>query len=78
MRIACLAQADPPMIGGAAMVLQALAQAITARGHEVLVLAASDRGSMYRTDMEQALPEARSAIPRGSADSIFHFGLRIR
>jgi hypothetical protein len=64
------------MIGGAAIALKALAQAMTARSHEVL--AASDRGSMYRTDMEPALPETRSANPRGFADSIFHFGLRIK
>lgn len=53
MRIAYIAQSYPPMISGAAIVVESLAQAMVARGHEVLVLAASDRGPMYRTDAQR-------------------------
>jgi len=47
MRIALLAQSYPPMVSGAALVVWRLAQGLAARGHEVLVLAASDIGVAY-------------------------------
>ena len=47
MRIALLTQSYPPMVSGAALVVQRLALGLTARGHEVLVLAASERGPAY-------------------------------
>ncbi len=47
MRIALLTQSYPPMVSGAALVVQRLAQGLTARGHEVLVVAASERGPAY-------------------------------
>jgi glycosyltransferase involved in cell wall biosynthesis len=47
MRLAYLGQSYPPMISGAALVLGRLAEGMAARGHEVLVLAASDTGPAY-------------------------------
>jgi 1,2-diacylglycerol 3-alpha-glucosyltransferase len=48
MRIAVLNQSYPPMISGAALFSGHLAEALAERGHEVLVLAASDQGKAYR------------------------------
>lgn len=50
MKIAYLTQSYPPMISGAALVVQHLAQGMVARGHDVLVLAASDQGRSYTTE----------------------------
>jgi len=47
MRIAYICQSYPPMISGASIVAQRLAEGICKRGHEVLVISASDRGSHY-------------------------------
>jgi 1,2-diacylglycerol 3-alpha-glucosyltransferase len=47
MKIAILGQSYPPMISGAALFSCHLAEALAERGHEVLVLAASDRGKPY-------------------------------
>ncbi len=47
MKIAYLTQPYPPMISGASIVVQQLAQGLAAQGHEVLVLAASDLGEGY-------------------------------
>jgi 1,2-diacylglycerol 3-alpha-glucosyltransferase len=47
MRIALLTQSYPPMISGAALVVQRLAEGLAKRGHAVLVLAASDKGVAY-------------------------------
>jgi len=44
MRIAFLTQSYPPMISGAALVVQRLAEGLAQRGHAVLVVAASDKG----------------------------------
>src|SRR5258706_4476344 len=49
MRIAYLAQSYPPMISGAALVAQQLAEAMAKRGHHVLVIAASDKEYPYHT-----------------------------
>jgi len=49
MKIAYVCQSYPPMISGAALVAQRLAEGIASRGHEVLVVAASDR-QRPRTD----------------------------
>ena len=43
MRIAYLTQSYPPMISGAAIVVEGLAKAMAKRGHQVLVIAASDK-----------------------------------
>lgn len=48
MRIAYLTQSYPPMISGAALVVEGLATAMAKRGHEVLVIAASETGQAYR------------------------------
>ena len=52
MRIAYLVQAYPPMISGAAQVAQQLAETMAQRGHQVLVIAASDKRNGYRLQNE--------------------------
>ena len=47
MRIAILAQSYPPMVSGAALFAEQLAEAMAKRGHQVMVIAASDRGKTY-------------------------------
>jgi 1,2-diacylglycerol 3-alpha-glucosyltransferase len=47
MRIAYLTQSYPPMISGAAMVVEHLATGMARSGHEVLVIAASDTSHTY-------------------------------
>lgn len=47
VRIAQVAQSYPPMISGAALVVQRLADEMAGRGHTLLVLAASDRDQSY-------------------------------
>jgi glycosyltransferase involved in cell wall biosynthesis len=47
MKIVQISQSYPPMISGAAIMVQNLAQGLAAAGHEVLVLAASDSGHSY-------------------------------
>lgn len=49
MRIAYLTQSYPPMISGAALAIQHLAEAMAQRGHHVLVIAASDKEHPYHT-----------------------------
>ena len=49
MRIAYLAQSYPPMVSGAAIVAEQLAKEMAKRGHQVLVIAASDRDQPYVT-----------------------------
>jgi 1,2-diacylglycerol 3-alpha-glucosyltransferase len=52
MKIAYIAQAYPPMISGAAIVVERLAASMSARGHSTLVLAASDKGPSYTTQKD--------------------------
>ena len=47
MRIAYITQPYPPMVSGASFVVQRLAESMAARGHQVLVVAASDTGESY-------------------------------
>jgi glycosyltransferase involved in cell wall biosynthesis len=47
MRIVYLTQSYPPMVSGAAIFAQRLAEGMSARGHHVLVAAASDTGPAY-------------------------------
>jgi len=47
MRIAYLTQSYPPMISGAALVVEHLATGMARSGHEVLVIAASDTSRTY-------------------------------
>ena len=49
MRIVYLTQSYPPMISGAALSAQHTAEAMAKRGHQVLVIAASDREHPYHT-----------------------------
>ena len=48
MRIAYITQSYPPMVSGAAIFARQLADCMARRGHQVLVIAASDRGTPYR------------------------------
>lgn len=50
MRIAYLTQSYPPMISGAAILVERLAKSMARRGHQVLVIAASDKAYRYRSD----------------------------
>lgn len=52
MRIAYITQSYPPMVSGAAIVAKNLAESMATRGHQVLVIAASDRGESYKTISE--------------------------
>ena len=52
MRIAYLAQSYPPMVSGAAIFGERLAKEMTKRGHQVLVVAASDKDQPYITLQE--------------------------
>ncbi|HNQ95457.1 MAG TPA: glycosyltransferase [Anaerolineales bacterium] len=47
MRIAYITQSYPPMISGASIVVEQLAQDMAAHGHQVLVIAASDKNHPY-------------------------------
>ena len=60
MKIAYLNQSYPPMISGAAIVSGRLADCMAARGHRVLVIAASDRRDSY-TSEEKGLRIVRLA-----------------
>ena len=52
MRIAYLTQSYPPMISGAAILVERLAKSMARRGHQVLVIAASDKAYPYRSYQE--------------------------
>lgn len=47
MRIAYLTQSYPPMVSGAAVSASQIAESMAKRGHQVLVIAASDRENAY-------------------------------
>ena len=47
MRIAYICQSYPPMISGASIVVQRLAEGMAMRGHVVLVMTASEKGEAY-------------------------------
>ena len=48
MKIAIVCQSYPPMVSGAALVIQRLAEGIADRGHSVLVLSSSDQRHVTR------------------------------
>ena len=52
MRIAYLTQSYPPMVSGAAIFGERLAKEMTKRGHQVLVIASSDKDQPYITLQE--------------------------
>ena len=52
MRIAYLTQSFPPMISGAALVVEHLATGMARSGHKVLVIAASDTSQTYTVQKE--------------------------
>ena len=47
MRIAIACQSYPPMVSGAALVIQRLAEGLADRGHSILILSSSDQGHRY-------------------------------
>jgi glycosyltransferase involved in cell wall biosynthesis len=49
VRIAILSQTYPPMVSGAALVAEKLAEHFSSQGHQVLVITASDRPGPYRS-----------------------------
>ena len=49
MKIAYITQSYPPMISGASIVVERLAEAMAKQGHQILVIAASDKGQAYHT-----------------------------
>ena len=53
VKIAYVCQSYPPMVSGAALVAQRLAQGMAARGHDVLVIAASDQKHAYAERSER-------------------------
>lgn len=53
MKIVQISQTYPPMISGVAIMVQNLAHGLVANGHEVLVLAASDRADPYTQEAER-------------------------
>jgi glycosyltransferase involved in cell wall biosynthesis len=52
MRIAYICQSYPPMISGASLVVQRLAEGVAARDHVVLVMTASERGEAYTEEFD--------------------------
>lgn len=71
MRIAYLAQSYPPMVSGAAIVAEKLAKEMAKRGHQVLVIAASDKAQPYIT-----LQENLSVLRLGSIHNPMRVGQR--
>ena len=52
MRIAYVCQSYPPMISGASLAVQRLAEGMAARDHVVLVMTASERGEAYTEEFD--------------------------
>lgn len=69
MRIAYLTQSYPPMISGAAISAEQIAESMVQRGHQVLVVAASDREYPYHTYKQNItvtrLPSLRNPLRVG-------------
>jgi hypothetical protein len=55
MKIGYLSQSYPPMISGASIIAQQLAEQMAQRGHQVLVLAASDCPFPYSVQKENLI-----------------------
>ena len=62
MRIAYLTQSYPPMISGAAILVERLAGSMASRGHQVLVIAASDKKYPYTSYQENLTVSRFSSI----------------
>lgn len=52
MRILMMSHGYPPTISGVSIVVRKVSRAMVCRGHEVMVLTASDRGKAYETEDE--------------------------
>jgi 1,2-diacylglycerol 3-alpha-glucosyltransferase len=85
MRIVYINQSYPPMISGAAIVVERLANDMAFRGHSVLVIAASDRGESYISEKNNvkvvrlaSIPNPKRANQRFSPDSFSRISREIR
>lgn len=75
MKIAYITQSYPPMISGAAIVVERLAQDMAARGHQIVVVAASDRGCTYVTQEHNTRVFRLTSIPNPKrANQFFTLG----
>jgi len=63
MRILMASHGYPPTLSGVTLVVQKLARAMVARGHEVTVVTASDRGEPYSDEDEGVHIERVHSIP---------------
>lgn len=63
MRIAILCQSYPPMVSGAALLAKRFATGLADRGHQVLVIAASDRREAYGAIEAGVLVERCPSLP---------------
>ena len=63
MKIAFITQSYPPMISGASLVVKNLAHGMAARGHSVLVIAASDQGRAYTIQGEDIKLVRLASVP---------------
>ncbi len=59
MKIAYICLSYPPMVSGAAIAVQLLAEGISAKGHQILVIAASDKAWPYREEISPGFTVAR-------------------
>lgn len=63
MKIAYINQSYPPMISGASIVVESLANNMSVRGHSTLVIAASDKGPGYTTENDNLRIVRLASIP---------------
>ncbi len=63
MRILMASHGYPPTLSGVTLVVQKLARAMVARGHQVTVITASDRGEPYRDEDQGVQIERVRSVP---------------
>ncbi|HET7010323.1 MAG TPA: glycosyltransferase [Anaerolineales bacterium] len=63
MRIAFLCQSYPPMVSGIAMAVRRMAEGLAARGHNLLVLTASDRNEPYTVETGSLRVDRLASLP---------------
>lgn len=85
MRIAYLNQSYPPMISGAAIIVERLALQMSGRGHPTLVIAASNIRQAYHTEKDNlriarlpSLPNPKRAHQRFAPDSFYRVGRELK
>jgi 1,2-diacylglycerol 3-alpha-glucosyltransferase len=78
MKILQISQSYPPMISGAALTVARLAEGLTQEGHEVLVIAASDRREGYSTQNGrlriERLPAHHNPVRTGQRFLLWPYG----